>query len=936
MKNKTIKKNNNPRNITSKHNKKTKKKTNKKDKSNILKKSKKINRKNKKLLIGGAYGKYNENFYSLDLTNFERPIPEKDVFSYEFMEKYIGNLNPETKILNEFVYNRYREYRNDYKTKDKSNTKNQDLKEIRLNYYLKSVMSIMKNESVPFKHSQITFENKPIYLYNEVNGIKNNYNTNLKSKLEEKDKKNTYYIDSHGSYVEENIKLYTVPDNIIIHFLTPLNYLAVTNINIVEDQGKEFNISKDQDEKFKILKSQLSDTNSIAENISDLLKINCFKDMITFLPGQKCFDINLSINTNEDIMGIYKINKETNIRKYENFRSLLSEIIESDDIEKSKDITTIYIDCCRSCNNNIDNLTIETMYIYENFIKQLNNSLLNIEEPIEIKKVCENSYTSKIRLKAPINLEAGQNLRLTSKQNKTNEERINKIIKFYKNEYKTDDDTKNFKSTIKDEFSDVEIDVLLYYILGGDKSFDIINFIYLNIDDVNNKELFIKKIYINSLKIIKNEYYNFKKLFNYLFSTYIDILVNVETTIILETPLQVISIMGYTEIAKLLLKREDIDVNIQNKNDNTPLHIALINEYPEIAELLLKHKDIKVNIQNKDNNTPLHIALTNGYTDIVKLLLKREDINVNIQNEYSNSPLHIALINGYTNIAELLLEHKDIMVNIQNEYSNSPLHIASMKDYDEIVELLLKHKDIMVNIQTEYSNSPLHIASMKGYDVIAKLLLEHKNIKVNIQNEYDETPLHFASLNGYTNIVELLLARPKINVNLGNNTRSTPLHFALLKGYIDIVELLLEREDIMVNIKNKYDKTPLHFASLKGYTEIVKLLLKHKDIMVNIQDNYKQTPLHTAVFKNNTKIVELLLDVDNINVDLIDKSGKNPLNIALTTRNTKIIKLLSEYRDTYDTMANEFHDKYNKRSNKKGKSKNLKKTKKKTKKKSKK
>ena len=103
MKIKTIKKNNNPRNITTKHNKKTKKKTNKKGKSNILKKTKKINRKNHKLLIGGAYSKYNENFFSVKLDdNFKNP--NKKTFLYKFMEKYIKNLNKETDIPNKFVY----------------------------------------------------------------------------------------------------------------------------------------------------------------------------------------------------------------------------------------------------------------------------------------------------------------------------------------------------------------------------------------------------------------------------------------------------------------------------------------------------------------------------------------------------------------------------------------------------------------------------------------------------------------------------------------------------------------------------------------------------------------------------------------------------------------------------------------------------------------
>ena len=733
MKIKTIKKNNNPRNITSKHNKKTKKKTNKKGKSNILKKTKKINRKNKKLLIGG---KYNENFYSLVLDDNFESIPEKDVFLYKFMEKYIENLNPETKILNESVYNRYRKYRDDYKTKDTSNKKNQNLKEIRLNYYLKSVMSIMENKSVPFKHSQITFENKPIDLYNQVNGIKNNYNTNLKSKLEKTDNKNTYYIDSHGGYVKDNLKLYTVPDNIIIHFLTPLNYLL--NLPVNESRNLLRNLIQ-----------ILQNTDNTINNIKELLKIDCFQNMITFLPGQKCFDINLFIGPDnetkfEDTMGIYNITSDDSsykpIEPYIFNQSLLYLIQNNIPKSKSDSITNIYINCCRSCNNDVDDLTIETMYIYENFIKQLNNSLLNIEEPIEIKKVCEKSYTVKTSLWSSINSEAGQNLRLTSKQNKTNEERINKIIKFYKNEYKTDDDTKNFKSTIKDEFSDVEIEVLLYYILGGDKSFDIINFIYLNIDDVNNKELFIKKIYINSLKIIENEYHNIIGILTYLFTKYIDILVNVETIDLL-TPLHITSLYNYTNIAELLLKHKDIKVNIQNKNKDTPLHIALTNGYTEIAELLLERDDIKVNIQNKNGDTPLHIALSKGHTEIVKLLLARKDIKVNIQDNYKLTSLHIAVNNNNSDIVELLLDVDNIYVdnidvNIKDNYKQTPLHIAVNNNNSDIVELLLEREDINFDLIDRSGKTPLHIAVNNNNSYIIELLSEDRDEYDNMANNF--------------------------------------------------------------------------------------------------------------------------------------------------------------------------------------------------------
>ena len=68
-------------------------------------------------------------------------------------------------------------------------------------------------------------------------------------------------------------------------------------------------------------------------------------------------------------------------------------------------------------------------------------------------------------------------------------------------------------------------------------------------------------------------------------------------------------------------------------------------EHKQFITLLLKRKDININIQNEIGNTPMHLAVNNPFTDIVKELLKFKDINVNIQNNYGYTPMHLLFIN---------------------------------------------------------------------------------------------------------------------------------------------------------------------------------------------------------------------------------------------------------------------------------------------------
>ena len=121
------------------------------------------------------------------------------------------------------------------------------------------------------------------------------------------------------------------------------------------------------------------------------------------------------------------------------------------------------------------------------------------------------------------------------------------------------------------------------------------------------------------------------------------------------------------EIVKILLHRKDILVNkpssgCQNDRQNTPLHHA-VSVNSEILRLLLKHDDIDVNISNDDSDTPLHYAIR--YSRVIaniKEILLHKSIDLN-KTSKGKSPLMIALYYSSIEITNLILFQKGIQIN---------------------------------------------------------------------------------------------------------------------------------------------------------------------------------------------------------------------------------------------------------------------------------
>jgi len=350
----------------------------------------------------------------------------------------------------------------------------------------------------------------------------------------------------------------------------------------------------------------------------------------------------------------------------------------------------------------------------------------------------------------------------------------------------------------------------------------------------------------------------------------------------------------HSRIVDLLLEVENIEVNHQNKWGDTALMASIYDEGDDaIVNRLLEVKEIDVNLQNKLGNSALILAAGTRNYDIVDRLLEVKNINVNLQDEGGNSALILAAFHRDIDIVDRLLE-VGVDVNLQNQGGNSALILAAGTGADDIVDRLLEVKKIEVNFQNQVGGSALILAVTQGYDAIVDRLLEVKEIEVNLQDEKGDTALMLAAFQGYDDIVNRLLEVKEIDVNLQNQGGNSALMLAAGTGYDAIVDRLLEVKKIEVNFQNQVGNSALILAAGTGYDAIVDRLLEVKKIEVNFQNQVGGSALILAAFQGNDAIVNRLLEVKEIEVNLQDEKGRTALMLAAGTGNYAMVDRLLE------------------------------------------
>ncbi|CCX33284.1 Similar to Putative ankyrin repeat protein RBE_0317; acc. no. Q1RJR6 [Pyronema omphalodes CBS 100304] len=121
------------------------------------------------------------------------------------------------------------------------------------------------------------------------------------------------------------------------------------------------------------------------------------------------------------------------------------------------------------------------------------------------------------------------------------------------------------------------------------------------------------------------------------------------------------------------------------------------NSCEDVVKLLLSREDIEVNAKDNDGKTELKFACDNGREGAVELLLAREDVEVNAKDTFGTTALMWASPPArFANrepISSPLLDWKDIDVDAKdNDGNTAPTHAVS-RHHDGIAKQIRQFMD---------------------------------------------------------------------------------------------------------------------------------------------------------------------------------------------------------------------------------------------------
>jgi ankyrin repeat protein len=181
---------------------------------------------------------------------------------------------------------------------------------------------------------------------------------------------------------------------------------------------------------------------------------------------------------------------------------------------------------------------------------------------------------------------------------------------------------------------------------------------------------------------------------------------------------------------RLLLSMKNVDVT---KQGLSPLHCATLSANKGMLEVLLERNDVGVNLQDKGwGGTALMMAVNGEDLDSTRLLLRANNLAINLQDFYGYTALHLAVLKGHAGCSEEILTIENIDVNIRNGDGSTPLYLACRRGHKDTVRRLLMKKGIDVNLPNLEGWTPLATAVRDNHLPVVQLLLDTG--KVDIQD----------------------------------------------------------------------------------------------------------------------------------------------------------------------------------------------------------
>ncbi|HEU5281534.1 MAG TPA: ankyrin repeat domain-containing protein, partial [Gammaproteobacteria bacterium] len=344
------------------------------------------------------------------------------------------------------------------------------------------------------------------------------------------------------------------------------------------------------------------------------------------------------------------------------------------------------------------------------------------------------------------------------------------------------------------------------------------------------------------------------------------------------------------EMAELVFRYGDIDVNYRGRNDETPITCAIKNNNHALFDFLCEEKkkpalntlnsqgqsllmlaatynnqgfvtrllDCGLRVEEKDAtgmNAFLY-ATSYGCLDVMGQLIKISQGLIDTPNNQNKTALMFAAENGNKEAVNFLLEHNanpDLLA-VDNW---TALRYAIHCGHKEIVFILLEKQE-----KTREAFNTLLCFTLKQSNLLMfQLLLNEAEKYVKDFNIVTEARafLHIAAEKGDLTMTEHFLMLGGLdNLNVPNARGKTPLMLAIESKNIEAVHFLLEM-NADVNLCDKEGNTPLIMAAASLDCDKTFKFLLEKNANVAVKNIYRVSPLTLAVKRNKTSYIDALL-----------------------------------------------------------------------------
>ncbi|GAB5412149.1 MAG: hypothetical protein ChlgKO_12630 [Chlamydiales bacterium] len=290
------------------------------------------------------------------------------------------------------------------------------------------------------------------------------------------------------------------------------------------------------------------------------------------------------------------------------------------------------------------------------------------------------------------------------------------------------------------------------------------------------------------------------------------------------------------DLVRRLVLDPNTDVNGLDKSGNTPLHCAVnlrSPAYSEIAKILLARYDIEPSKPDSLGYTPLRVVAILRHLQIFRLLICHQKVDVGEilkpLRKMSTAEKEDALTESETNEIVRYIVAKKHLLNYNSCIGWRLLHYAAAFDDLDLINELTNDHGVDINLLTGDKKNIFCIALFNKSFRVLEMLFNNDKVNLNAPgNPKNCTPLTYSvvihdSEERKKMVTFALKYQYWFTLSSHRCPYDYPLHLAAQHGHIDAMKLLL-KSNFGIYEKDIYGNTPIDVARKHGRGNVVQFL----------------------------------------------------------------------------------------------------------------